>query len=111
MAIRCQIASVDFTGDISIEVGFDAKPDTQGVQHWKTLNQSDVEDITWLWSQTLHSGIQLGMAAKLVLDDGNASGRSFQLQAGETVTLEKNCYSIHLTGYRKPDCRCKTMLK
>jgi trehalose/maltose hydrolase-like predicted phosphorylase len=89
LAIRCQITSLDFTGDISIELEFDAKPNTQGVPHWKTLNQSDVEDITWLWSQTLHSGIELGMAAKLVSDDGNALARSFQIQPGETVTLEK----------------------
>ncbi|MBW4667740.1 MAG: glycoside hydrolase family 65 protein [Cyanomargarita calcarea GSE-NOS-MK-12-04C] len=89
LGTRCQIASVDFTGDISIEVGFDAKPHTQGVPHWKTLNQSDVEDISWLWNQTLHSGIELGMAAKLVLDDENAIAKSFQIQPGETVTLEK----------------------
>lgn len=68
LAIRCEITSVDFTGDIKVEVSFDAEPTTQGVPHWRTLNQGGVGEIIWLQSQTLRSGIQLGMAAKLVVD-------------------------------------------
>lgn len=102
LAIRCQITSIDFEGDISVEAGFDAKPNTQGVQHWRTINQGGIDRIIWLQNQTLHSGIQLGMAAKLVVEgDETATIRidnvtvsptlttNFQFFLGKTVTVEK----------------------
>ncbi len=39
LAIHCQITSIDFAGDIKVEVGFDTEPDAQGIQHWRILNQ------------------------------------------------------------------------
>jgi trehalose/maltose hydrolase-like predicted phosphorylase len=101
LAIRCQVTSIDFVGDIKVEVGFDTKPDNQGVQHWQILNQGGVEQIIWLQSHTLHSNMQLGMAAKLVLEDDTAlihgenaadSSRlvtTFESFPGRTVTVEK----------------------
>ncbi len=101
-AIRCQITSIDFQGEITVEVGFDAQLDTQGVRHWRTLNQGGIEQIIWLQSRTIHSGIQLGMAAKLVVDGEdtapiyveNTSESSklvttFELFPGKTVAVEK----------------------
>jgi len=101
LAIRCQITSVDFEGEVSVEVGFDAEPDTQGVKHWKTLNQGGADNIIWLHSQTLHSANQVGMAAKLVVEGEEAQKvqvhqtdspklqTTFELQPGQTVSLEK----------------------
>ncbi|MEH1845183.1 MAG: glycoside hydrolase family 65 protein [Nostoc sp.] len=102
LAIRTQITSVDFQGEITVEAGFDSEPDTKGVKHWQTLNQGGIDQIIWLNSQTLHSGIQLGMAAKLVVDGDettpvgieNASSSptlttTFELYPGKTATVEK----------------------
>ncbi len=77
------------------------RSDAQGIQHWRILNQGGIEQIIWLQSQTLDSSIQLGMAAKLILEDNTAlinvknaadSSRlvtSFQSFPGKTVTVEK----------------------
>jgi len=100
LAIRTSITSVDFEGEVTVEAGFDAEPHTQGVRHWRTINQSGVDRIIWLNSQTLHSAIQLGMAAKLVVEDditpvGVKNGEcptlttSFEFYPGKTVTVEK----------------------
>jgi trehalose/maltose hydrolase-like predicted phosphorylase len=97
LAIRCQVTSVDFEGDITVEAGFDAEPHTQGVQHWQILDRSGAENTIWLHSQTLHTGIQLGMAAKLVVEEQKSGGRgdsgslvkNFQLLPGQTVSVEK----------------------
>lgn len=86
LAIRCQVTSVDFTGEISLEAGFDTQPETEGVKHWQILDQG-MSDHQWLHSQTLHSGIQLGMAAKVVIE--GATGTTFACVPGQTVTLEK----------------------
>ncbi|MHC5742295.1 MAG: glycoside hydrolase family 65 protein [Nostoc sp.] len=102
LAIRAQITSVDFEGEITVEAGFDSKPHTQGVKHWRTLNQGGIDRIIWLNSKTIHSNIQLGMAAKLVVDGDetapvsveNASSSpilttTLELYPGKTVTVEK----------------------
>ncbi|MGJ5675878.1 MAG: glycoside hydrolase family 65 protein [Nostochopsis sp.] len=68
LAIRCQITSVDFEGEVEVEVGFHPEPHTQGVKHWQTLKQGGLDNMIWLHSQTLHSTIELGMAAKLVVE-------------------------------------------
>lgn len=101
MAIRCQITSIDFAGDITVATGFDAKPNTQGVPHWRTLNYGGIDQIIWLQNQTLHSRIVLGMAAKLVVEgDDTAIVRveksnyptlttNLQVFPGKTVAVEK----------------------
>ncbi|MDF5709822.1 MAG: glycoside hydrolase family 65 protein [Nostoc sp. S4] len=101
LAIRTSVTSVDFEGEIVVEAGFDPEPHTQGVRHWRTQNQGGIDRIIWLNSQTLHSGIQLGMAAKLVIDDETIPVRvenacssptlvtSLEFYPGKTVTLEK----------------------
>ncbi|MGJ5634529.1 glycoside hydrolase family 65 protein [Nostoc sp. CALU 1950] len=102
LAIRAQVTSVDFEGEITIEAGFDSEPHNQGVKHWRTLNQGGIDQIIWLNSQTIHSGIQLGMAAKLVVDGDettavsvkNASSSptlttTLELYPGKTATVEK----------------------
>ncbi len=100
LAIRCQITSIDFEGEVSVEVGLNAEPDTQGVEHWKTLKHRGVDNIIWLHSQTLQSAIQLGMAAKLVVEDAapvcvhqtDGSPKlqtTCQIEPGKSVTIEK----------------------
>ncbi|WP_017317757.1 glycoside hydrolase family 65 protein [Mastigocladopsis repens] len=102
LAIRCQITSQDFEGDISIEIEFNPDQNTQGVKHWKTLNQGSAGNLIWLHTQTLHSGMQLGLAAKLVAEGEDAVSvseqetsvfpcltKTFQCSPGQTVSVEK----------------------
>ncbi|ABA21897.1 Glycoside hydrolase family 65, central catalytic [Trichormus variabilis ATCC 29413] len=101
LAIRCQITSVDFTGEITVTATFDGEPKTQGTPHWQTLNQGGVDQILWLQSQTLHSGLGLGMSAKLIIDGDETAavsvknadfptlGTTFECNPGKTVIVEK----------------------
>ncbi|MDZ7961567.1 MAG: beta-phosphoglucomutase [Aulosira sp. DedQUE10] len=102
LAIRAQVTSIDFEGEVSFTVGLDSEPQTQGVPHWKVLNQGGVEEIIWLYNQTRHSEIQLGMATKLVVEGEDAPPvclenatssptltTTFQAIPGKTVTVEK----------------------
>ncbi len=90
MAIRCQITSVDFTGNISVEIGFDASPITnEGIKHWQTLESGSTDNSIWLHSQTIHSQIQLGMAAQLVVEGKHVTSKSVDCVPGQTISLEK----------------------
>ena len=102
LAIRCQITSIDFAGEISVKLGFEPEPDTNRVKHWKTLNQGGVDKIIWLYNQTRRSEIKLGMAAKLVVEGEDAPlvslqnadssptlQTTFQSTPGKTVAIEK----------------------
>jgi beta-phosphoglucomutase len=102
LAIRCQITSLDFAGEITIEAGFDAQPTTEGTPHWHILHQGGFDQIIWQQSKTLHSGIHLGMAAKLVVEDDdnapifveNGSGSpilttTLECTPNQTVAVEK----------------------
>jgi trehalose/maltose hydrolase-like predicted phosphorylase len=68
LAIRCQITSQDFEGEVSVEIEIDPNPHNQGVQHWKTLDRGRKDNTIWLHSQTLHSKMELGIAAKLLVE-------------------------------------------
>ena len=90
MAIRCQISSVDFTGNISVETGFEQEPITQeGIKHWKTLKLGSTDNSILLHSQTINSNIQLGMAATLVVEGEKITAKSFDCVPGQTISLEK----------------------
>jgi trehalose/maltose hydrolase-like predicted phosphorylase len=91
MAIRCLITSVDFTGNISVEIGFDAEPITnEGMKHWHTIKSGITDNSIWLHSQTIHSQIQLGMAAQLVVEDKeHTAAKSVDCVPGQTISLEK----------------------
>jgi trehalose/maltose hydrolase-like predicted phosphorylase len=98
MAIHCQITSVDFTGDISVETWYDCA-DNQGVNHWEILSQGNTDNFIWLDSRTRYSNIQLGMATKLVLESEvdivnesyaeNLLTKTFFCVPGQTIALEK----------------------
>lgn len=94
LAIRCQITSIDFEGDISVEIGWDAEVDNQGVQHWKTLNQGGVEQIIWLYRQTRHSEIKLGMAAKLIVEGKDATPPMHLANTDVAPTLTTTCHCV-----------------
>lgn len=100
LAIRCEITSVDFAGEVEVTAGFEAQPHTLGIEHWKTLKEGGTDKIIWLHGKTLHSEIELGMAAKLVVEDETDSfagefecspelTKHLQIQPGETISLEK----------------------
>ncbi len=103
LAIRCQVRSVDFEGEIEVEAGFDSQPCTRSVKHWKTLKQGGLDNLIWLHNQTLHSAIEVGMAAKLIVEGEEVAPvrvhqlgdctpalvTSLAIKPGEVVTFEK----------------------
>ncbi|MEA5592880.1 beta-phosphoglucomutase [Rivularia sp. UHCC 0363] len=100
LAVRCEITSLDFAGEVEVTAGFEAEPHTLGIEHWQTLKAGGTDKIIWLHSKTLHSEIELGMAAKLVVENeadtfarevecSSELTRKFQIEPGETVSLEK----------------------
>ncbi|NJL62632.1 MAG: glycoside hydrolase family 65 protein, partial [Methylacidiphilales bacterium] len=108
LAVRCEITAVDSICDISVETSFDEETKTQGVKHWQTINSgispipqnSNTDNFIWLHSQTIHSHIQLGMAAKLIIegeiDPQNSTSKlepkltkTFTCIPGQTISLEK----------------------
>jgi beta-phosphoglucomutase len=94
LAMRCQITSIDFEGDVAIEIGFDTEVDNQGVKHWKSLNQGGVEQIIWLYRQTRHSEIKLGMATKLIVEDADATPPVYAENTDTTPTLTTTCHCV-----------------
>lgn len=99
MAIRCQITSIDFTGKIAIESGFEPHPTTVSLPHWMTLKSGGLKNLIWLSTETLHSGLELGLAAKLTVTKDNETlnvenntatlTASTQLNPGQIITAEK----------------------
>jgi kojibiose phosphorylase len=101
LATRCQITSGNFTGQIEIEASFDPEPQTLGANHWKTLAQGSAGSVFWLSSQTLHSNLGLGMAAKVIISSENgllplagltdtcALTTTATIQPQQTITVEK----------------------
>ncbi|MBW4420028.1 MAG: glycoside hydrolase family 65 protein [Myxacorys californica WJT36-NPBG1] len=94
LSLRCHVTSINFTGDVEIESGFETEPETQGVPHWKTLQQGSINNVIWLLSETMHSALQLGMTAKIVVlaEDGilPMQGKSSQPTLTTTVSITEN---------------------
>jgi trehalose/maltose hydrolase-like predicted phosphorylase len=99
MAIRVHVTSIDFRGTIAIEAGFEPHPTTVTISHWMTLKSGSLSNLMWLSTETLHSGLQLGLAAKLTVmngnetiqisDSSNALTASTEIQPNQTVIAEK----------------------
>lgn len=99
MAIRVHVTSIDFTGKVEIEAGFEPHPTTVTIPHWMTLKSGSLSNLIWLSTETLHSGLQLGLAAKLTVVQGDepvkisdaatALTASTQIRPHQTVTAEK----------------------
>jgi beta-phosphoglucomutase len=106
LAQRCQIKSLDFAATVEIEARIDSQVSNQGELHWQDLQPGsaqlgDRELGIWLKARTIHSGIDLAMASKLVVADAEAKisaetasespslTTSFFIHPGQTVNLEK----------------------
>ncbi|NJN08307.1 MAG: beta-phosphoglucomutase [Richelia sp. RM1_1_1] len=100
LAIRCEITSIDYQGEVEVIAGFEAQPHTLGIEHWQTLKEGGTDKIIWLHGKTLHSEIELSMAAKLVVENEADTfahefecscelTKQFQIKPGETVSLDK----------------------
>ncbi len=100
LAIHCEITSLDYAGEIEVTAGFEAEPHTLGIEHWQTVKEGGTDKIIWLHGKTLHSEIELGMAAKLMVENeadnfarefecSSQLTKSFQIKPGETVSVEK----------------------
>ena len=37
LAVRCEITSLNFAGEVEVTAGFEAEPQTLGIEHWQTL--------------------------------------------------------------------------
>ncbi|MGG6266743.1 glycoside hydrolase family 65 protein [Leptolyngbya sp. AN03gr2] len=111
MAIRCHILSIDFTGEISIESGFEPHPTTMTIPHWMTLKSGCLENLIWLSTETLHTGLELGLAAKLnvtkdreilnVNSNALTLSTSTQIAPNQSITAEKiiSIYTSRDTAY------------
>lgn len=106
-AIRCQITPLDFSGTIEVQAGINGYPDNQGVKHWEWLEQGRFNNRVWLHLRTLHSHIELGIAAQLTaLERGGGTTQTLPVlangctgyptltstylaQPGKTVTFDK----------------------
>ncbi|MDJ0694883.1 glycoside hydrolase family 65 protein [Mastigocoleus sp. MO_188.B34] len=88
LAIRCQITSIDFEGEVKITSGFNAEPTTQRRPHWKTIERGSKDSVMWLHTQTKSSQIQLGMAAKLTTQDDE-----FVISSTDSE-VEAKCYCL-----------------
>lgn len=98
---RCQVTSVDFTGEIEIQASINGEVDNQGVKHWEFVEQSITDNTLWLHTRTLNSAIDLAIAAKVQIIDLPAEikalrtqncpglGTTLQIQPGQTIILEK----------------------
>ncbi|MFQ5343948.1 MAG: beta-phosphoglucomutase, partial [Anaerolineae bacterium] len=75
LAVRCEITPVDFEGWVEIQAGINGYPDNWGVMHWHILDQGDDIFRVWLHSRTRHSGLELGMAASLLLQGGRQTSQ------------------------------------
>ncbi len=100
LAIHCEITSLDYAGEIEVTIGFESEPHTLGIEHWQTVKEGGTDKIIWLHGKTLHSEIELSMAAKLVVENESDTfarefecsselTKSFQIKPGETVSVEK----------------------
>jgi kojibiose phosphorylase len=100
LAIHCEITSLDYAGEIEVTAGFESEPHTLGIEHWQTIKEGGTDKIIWLHGKTLHSEIELSMAAKLVVENeadnfarefecSSQLTKNFQIQPGETVSVEK----------------------
>lgn len=101
LALRCQVGSVNYTGDVEIHASLNGYADNEGLLHWDCLNQAS-QDPIWIHTRSRHSGIELGMAAHLQIRDADSLSTHavavpgyptlitrFSLEAGQAVTVEK----------------------
>jgi kojibiose phosphorylase len=100
LAIHCEITSLNYAGEVEVTAGFESEPHTLGIEHWQTIKEGGTDKIIWLHGKTLHSNIELSMAAKLVVENeadtfarefecSSQLTKCFQIQPGETVSVEK----------------------
>ena len=97
LAIHCEITSLDYAGEIEVTAGFESEPHTLGIEHWQTIKEGGTDKIIWLHGKTLHSEIELGMAAMLVVENESDNfardfecspqlTKSFLVKPGESVS-------------------------
>jgi beta-phosphoglucomutase len=102
LALRCQVTSNDYSGEVEVHAGLNGYSDNDGMLHWDCRDQAGNQDSVWLQVCSRRSKIELGMAAQLkVLGAESVSSQSisfqgyptlvtrFQMQVGQEVTLEK----------------------
>ena len=115
LAIRCQITPLDFEGSIEVQIGLNSYADNQGAMHWEWLDQSGAGDTIWLHVRTCHSAIELGMAARLVVNGADSFqmettgcqgypvlAMTCQAQRGQAITLGKMVTTLTSRETRSP---------
>jgi len=105
LGLRCQIAPIDFNGNIMVQSSLNGYPENQGFDHWEQLDRGtiaqELEQGIWLRVRTRVSHIELGMAAKIAVIGTDASLQitnppgyhtltsTFTVTAGQTISVEK----------------------
>jgi beta-phosphoglucomutase len=105
LGLRCKITPVDFDGRVEIHASIRGYPDNQGLMHWEWADQGTVQGElspgAWLHVRTRQSGVDLGMAASLAVDDGAAQltvcgcqgvptlAAVLEVRRGQSITADK----------------------
>lgn len=111
LAVRCLMTPIDWEGAIAVHASINGYAENQGFNHWELFSQAQTatdsaddlrsESTIWLSARTRQSQIELGMAAKLMLQGTEATFQlesapgyptltaSYQAGMGQTVLVEK----------------------
>lgn len=111
LGLRCLITPIDWEGAIAVHASINGYAENQGFNHWDLLTQDQtetnftedlqLEPAIWLAARTRQSQIELGMAAKLIIQGVDATFQresapgyptlttSYQAAIGQTVLVEK----------------------
>jgi beta-phosphoglucomutase len=91
LALRCCITPVDFEDAIEIHSGINGYSHNQGVLHWNWIDQGGSNNRMWLHQHSRHSGIELGIAAEMMVSGGTSP--QFQNSQGYP-TLNTICQAL-----------------
>jgi beta-phosphoglucomutase len=90
LAVQCRVTPLDFDGQIEIQAGLSGYAHNQGVLHWQLIEQgSDISQV-WLYTRTRHSGLELGMASKLLVQ-GVSRSRQWTIDCEGVPTQAALC--------------------
>ncbi|MBN1934267.1 MAG: beta-phosphoglucomutase [Anaerolineae bacterium] len=100
VAVRCQIMAVDTSCTVEVQAALNGYPDNMGLLHWSWLDQGFEDGAAWLHTRTRRSGLELGLAMHLAVDEAapveamNAHNvpaltSTFVAHPGRLITVDK----------------------
>lgn len=101
-SLQVVITPEDYSGSVEVRGGLDAGMDNLGFKHWEWLDQGIDGHVCWLHLRTRDSGIETGMAARIIsISEGQVNTQSWDVRghptlaaqspvkAGKSLTFEK----------------------